>query len=64
MIDILFMQVKIFVFIFAILVIIRDLFNLIKVIRLKEGKFELTRTGLISLGCSISYVLTMLISGF
>jgi len=55
--------VKVFLFIFAILIVIRDAYNFVKVIRLKEGKYDATTTNLIVLASSISYILTMLIIG-
>lgn len=56
--------VKIFLFIFALLIILRDLYNFAKVLKLKEGKYDATTTNLVLLASSISYVITMLIIGF
>ena len=56
--------VKVFLFIFAILIVIRDAYNFVKVIRLREGKYDATTTNLIVLASSISYIFTMLIIGF
>lgn len=56
--------VRIFIFIFALLIIIRDAYNFAKVLRLKEGKYDATTTNLILLASSISYIITMLIIGF
>lgn len=56
--------VRIFIFIFSILIIIRDLYNFVKVLKLKEGKYDANTTNLILLATSISYVITMLIIGF
>lgn len=56
--------VKVFLFIFAILIVIRDAYNFVKVIRLREGKYDATTTNLIVLASSISYIFTMLIMGF
>ena len=55
--------VRIFIFIFAFLIIIRDAYNFAKVLRLKEGKYDATTTNLILLASSISYIITMLIIG-
>lgn len=55
--------VRIFIFIFALLIIIRDAYNFVKVLRLKEGKYDATTTNLILLASSISYIITMLIIG-
>lgn len=59
-----FLYIKVFFFIFAILCIIRDTFNLLKVIKLKEGKLNMNTSRMILLASSISYVLTMIILGF
>ncbi len=56
--------VRIFIFIFALLIIIRDAYNFVKVLRLKEGKYDATTTNLILLASSISYIITTLIIGF
>ena len=64
MIERLILQAEIFIFIFAILIVIRNVFNFLQIIRQKEGKFSLTTAGLITLGCSISYIITKIITGF
>ena len=64
MIDKLLLGIKIFLFIYSILIIIRDLYTFTKVLRLKEGKYDATTLNLILLGSSISYIITMLIIGF
>ena len=64
MIERLILQTEIFIFIFAILIVIRNVFNFLQIIRQKEGKFSLTTAGLITLGCSISYIITKIITGF
>ena len=57
------LQVKVFLFILAILTIIVDMFHVISVFRLKSGKLA-TQNELIVLGVALSYILTMLICGF
>ena len=64
MLERLILQAEIFIFIFAILIVIRNVFNFLQIIRQKEGKFSLTTAGLITLGCSISYIITKIITGF
>ena len=64
MIEKLILQAEIFIFIFAILIVIRTVFNFLQIIRQREGKFSLTTAGLITLGCSISYIFTKIITGF
>lgn len=56
--------IKVFAFVFAILVLIRDCYNFSKVLALKEGKYETTVKGQVLLASSISYIVTMLIIGF
>ena len=64
MIEKVILQAEIFILIFAILIVIRTVFNFLQIIRQKEGKFSLTTAGLITLGCSISYIITKIITGF
>ena len=64
MLESLILQAEIFIFVFAILIVIRNVFNFLQIIRQKEGKFSLTTAGLITLGCSISYIITKIITGF
>lgn len=64
MLEMFLLGVRIFIFIFALLIIIRDAYNFAKVLRLKEGKYDTTTTNLILLASSISYIITMLIIGF
>jgi ABC-type Fe3+-siderophore transport system permease subunit len=57
------LQLKVFLFIMAILTLIVDMFHVISVFRLKSGKLA-TQNELIVFGVALSYVLTMLICGF
>jgi len=50
-----------FLFVFSTLVIIRNIFFLIRSIRLQE-KFKIEKTSLITLGLSISYFITSIIN--
>ena len=56
--------VKIFVFIFSILFILRNLYSFIKVLYMKEGRYDASSLNLRLLATSISYVITILILGF
>jgi hypothetical protein len=49
------------VFVFSTLVIVRNIFFLIRSIRLQE-KFKIEQTSLITLGLSISYFITSIIN--
>ena len=64
MLSSLLLGIEIFAFIFAILIIIRNLYSFIKVLYLKEGKYDASEKNLIVLASAISYVITMLIVGF
>lgn len=55
---------KIFVFVFAILYIISRVLNVVRVLRLKEGKINTSRDTLVAIGLALSYVITVLIVGF
>lgn len=63
MITTLILQAKVFLFIMAILTLIVDVFHVISVFKLKNGKLA-TQNELIVFGVALSYVLTMLICGF
>lgn len=56
--------IEIFLFVYAWLIIIKHLYGIIKVMRLKEGKVDTSLFSEITLGSSISYIITMLILGF
>ena len=63
MIVTLLLQLKVFLFIMAILTLIVDIFHVISVFRLKSGKLA-TQNELVVFGVALSYILTMLICGF
>lgn len=57
------LQLKVFLFIMAILTVFVDIFHVISVFRLKSGKLA-TQNELVVFGVALSYILTMLICGF
>jgi hypothetical protein len=63
MIASLLLQLKVFLFIMAILTVLVDIFHVISVFRLKSGKLA-TQNELLVFGMAVSYILTMLICGF
>ena len=63
MIETLLLETKVFLFILAILTLIVDVFHVISVFKLKNGKLA-SQNELIVFGAALSYVLTMLICGF
>lgn len=58
------LEVKVFLFIMALLTVIFDIIHSVGVIRLKQGKLIPSLSSLIVFGASLSYILTMLICGF
>ena len=56
--------IELFIFIFCSLNIFKLFYNLVKVMRTREGKIDTNDLSTILLGLSISYVLTVLITGF
>ena len=56
--------IKIFIFILSFLEILRELFNVFKIIKMRSGKIELNGWRLAFLYFSISYIITILIVGF
>ena len=55
---------KVFLFVFCLLNILKNLYNFVKVLRTKEGKVVSSTSSEILFGLSLSYVITMLIIGF
>lgn len=64
MITLILFQIKLFIFIFSLLFLVKNLYSFVKIIRLHQGKFDSSRNNMIAIGCAISYVITILISGF
>ena len=56
--------IKVFIFIFCFLNVIKNIYNFIKVMRLESGSFDNGKYGTIYFGLSLSYILTLLIIGF
>ena len=63
MIATLLLQLKVFLFILSILVLLVDIFHVISVFKLKSGKLA-TQNELVVFGVALSYILTMIICGF
>ena len=58
------LQIEVFLFIMAILVIIADIFHIISVFLLRRGSIIPSTNSLVVFGVAFSYILTMLICGF
>lgn len=55
---------KIFFFIYSILIVLKNIYSAIKVLSLREGKMDSSNVQLFLLGSSISYIITLLFIGF
>ena len=58
------LQLKVFLFIMAIFVVLVAILHTIAVFRLKNGKLVSSKGELALFGASLAYILTMLIVGF
>ncbi len=58
------LQIKVFLFIMAIFVVLSGIIHTITIFRLKRGKLVSSEQSLVLFGASIAYILTMLICGF
>ena len=57
-------QIKMFLLIMAIFVILVSVLHVISVFRLKKGKIVSSEKGLVIFGISLAYIITILITGF
>lgn len=64
MIATLLLQIKVFLFIMAIFVMLVDVMHVVSVFRLKKGKIIPSDKGLTIFGVSLAYIITILICGF
>lgn len=58
------LEIKVFLFIMAILALIACGLRIASAVALKNGKMIPSMSFLITLGCSLAYILTMIICGF
>lgn len=58
------LELKVFLFILAIFIILMGILHVITVFRLEQGKLISSDKELMLFGVSISYIITMLICGF
>jgi len=56
--------IKIFLFVFSILIVVKNIYSFIKVMYMRQGKIDASRTSEIIFGCAVSYIITILIIGF
>lgn len=64
MIASLILELKVFLFIMAIFVILVSILHIVTVFRLQSGKLISSERGLITFGSAVAYIITMLICGF
>jgi hypothetical protein len=64
MIATLLLQIKVFLFIMSLFILLGSIFHVISVFRLRSGKIISSNRGLIMFWIAIAYILTMLITGF
>ena len=58
------LQIKVFLFIMAIFVVLMGILHIASVFSLKQGKLVTSDSKLALYGASIAYIITMLICGF
>jgi hypothetical protein len=64
MIASLILEIKVFLFIMAILAVLASILHIVTVFRLQSGKLISSERGLITFGSAVAYIITMLICGF
>ena len=64
MITSLILELKVFLFIMAIFVVLASILHIVTVFRLQSGKLISSERGLITFGSAVAYIITMLICGF
>lgn len=58
------LQLKVFLFIMAIFIVLAGILHIITVFRLKNGKLVESQNKLALFGAAVAYIITMLICGF
>ena len=57
-------QIRLFVFVFCVLLVLRNAFMFTKVLYLKQGKVNTSTLNTVGTGLALSYIMTVLITGF
>jgi hypothetical protein len=57
-------QIRLFVFVFCVLLVLRNAFMFTKVLYLKQGKVNTSTLNTVGTGLALSYIVTVLITGF
>jgi hypothetical protein len=58
------LTLKVFIFVLSCLNIIKNIYGFVKVMRLQQGHFDNGKYGNLCFGLSLSYIITLLITGF
>jgi hypothetical protein len=57
-------QIRLFVFVFCVLLVLRNAFMFTKVLYLKQGKVNTSTLNTVGTWLALSYIVTVLITGF
>ena len=58
------LKIAVFLFVFAVLFLIKELFLLLRAIFVRADNYKITTLRLIMVGVALSYVLTIMFTGF
>lgn len=58
------LKIAVFLFVFAILFLVKELFLLLRAIFVRADNYKITTLRLIMVGVALSYVLTIMFTGF
>ena len=58
------LKIAVFLFVFAILFLIKELFLLLRAIFVRADNYKITTLRLIMVGVALSYILTIMFTGF
>ena len=58
------LELKVFLFIMAIFVVLAGILHTVTIVRLKNGKLVSSERSLALFGAAVAYIITMLICGF
>lgn len=58
------LKIAVFLFVFAILFLVKELFLLLRAIFVRADNYKMTTLRLIMVGVALSYVLTIMFTGF
>ena len=58
------LKIAVFLFVFAVLFLIKELFLLLRAIFVRADNYKITTLRLIMVGVALSYVLTIIFTGF